>query len=76
MHGGEEQYIITDKYRHHNTEPATLRILTKNGEFKLIKTITEEESLIIPSAKKSESDALHIGPQDPIVYSMQPHDVS
>jgi len=76
MHNGEEQYVITDKYRDHTTDPGMLRILTKDGTYQLIKKTSEEETLILHSERKPETDQYNIGPQDPIVYSMQPHDVS
>ena len=76
MHNGEEKTLITQEYvpaRKHNGHT---QVLWKDGQFVPLPNATDEKNVvIIQNTKNDTDDAYKIGPKEPIVYSMQPHDV-
>lgn len=76
MHGGEERYVISEKYfPQWPTPDEDMKILTKDTTYKRLSE-TKEADVIIPNMKKNATDdAYKIWAKEPIVYSMQPHDI-
>jgi hypothetical protein len=76
MHDGIEQYLITDKPIPTGSHTNGTKVLGKDGERKYVKNTKPEDVVLLSAERKAEQKNLQIGPKDPIVYSMQPHDVS
>ena len=76
MHDGEEKILITQEYvpaRKHNGHT---QVLGKDGQFLPLPNATDQTKVVtIQNTKNATDDAYKIWPKDPIVYSMQPHDV-
>lgn len=81
MHSGEEKVIITKDYipaRTHNRDVKNEdhMVLGKDWEFVPLPEATDESKVVILQASKNATDnSYNIWAKEPIVYTMQPHDV-
>jgi hypothetical protein len=76
MHGGEERYVITEKYvPQWPTPDKNMKVLTKDGSYKRLSE-TKEEDVVMPHMNKNTTDdAYKVWAKEPLVYSMQPQDI-
>lgn len=76
MHSGEEMHVITEKYVPQSPTPdKNMRVLTKDGTYKRLSETKEADVVMLRAQKNPTDDAYNIWAKEPLVYSMQPHDV-
>jgi len=76
MHDGKEKSVLTDQYIQPGEHTTQTKVITKDGSYKPLDQTNQEEVVILDSESSEDARTYNLWPKEPLVYSVQPQDVS